>query len=217
MMSPIVFKKSCLPLNQQIFLCDTVNLSFFHLCFCLNPTEILTEFLAADMRSRACSAHPCWYLFQGDSRAAATAHAEDSSCTNPSLALGGSPKQPSWPHPTLIALALGENIMEVCLLWIKRFLLFSCTYKSGSEGSSTMTVPEPLPGGWFLLILFPPVFSPVGSWRATEIRDSCFSPGIQRLRQEKKGQTGYGMFHRALNSEAKAKSPVWGSVENQNW
>lgn len=50
------------------------------------------------------------------------------------------------------------------------------------------------------------------SWRALEIRDSCFSPGVQRLSEEEKEQTAHGAFHRALNSEAKAGGPGWGSL-----
>lgn len=49
-----------------------------------------------------------------------------------------------------------------------------------------------------------------------EIRASCFSPAFQCLSEEKKEQAGCGTFHRALNSEAKAKSPGWGSVGNKN-
>lgn len=137
-MSPIVFKKSCLPLHQQIFLCDTVNLSLFHLCFCLNPTEILTGFLAAGSRARACSAHGCWCLFQGE-------------------------QHKPFPGPARVSRAallpsshFRENVLELCPLCTRRFLLLSCTHGSGSGGSSPTLSPQPCLG------LFPAAPLPPG-------------------------------------------------------
>lgn len=42
----------------------------------------------------------------------------------PSWALESFPKQPSRPHPALITVALGGNIMDISLSWIKRLMLF---------------------------------------------------------------------------------------------
>lgn len=60
-------------------------------------------------------------------------HPLTSARVNPSRALEGFPKQPSWLRPALITVALGGNITEVSLSWIKRFMLFYYVHKNYSN------------------------------------------------------------------------------------